>query len=38
MELYDEFLKKIEGKPNALPSFDEALRTQEVLAGIGYTI
>ncbi len=38
MELYDEFLKKIEGKPNDLPSFDEALRTQEVLAGIGYTL
>lgn len=38
MELYDEFLKKIEGKPNALPSFEEALRTQESLAAIGYEL
>ncbi|HEX3670750.1 MAG TPA: Gfo/Idh/MocA family oxidoreductase [Candidatus Cybelea sp.] len=36
MELYDEFAKAIEGRPNALPSFDEALATQEVLAAIGY--
>lgn len=38
MELYDEFVKKIEGKPNALPSFEEALRTQESLAAIGYEL
>jgi hypothetical protein len=38
MELYDEFVKKIEGEPNALPSFEEALRTQEVLAAIGYEV
>lgn len=38
MELYDEFAKKIEGKPNALPTFEEALRTQEVLAAIGYEL
>lgn len=38
MELYDEFLKKIEGKPNALPSFEEALLTQETLAAIGYEL
>ncbi|MFY9665416.1 MAG: Gfo/Idh/MocA family oxidoreductase [Candidatus Cybelea sp.] len=38
MELYDEFGKKIEGKPNALPSFTEALRTQETLAAIGYEL
>jgi hypothetical protein len=36
MELYDELVNKIEGRPNALPSFEEALRTQEVLAAIGY--
>jgi predicted dehydrogenase len=36
MELYDEFAKAIEGRSNALPSFDEALATQEVLAAIGY--
>jgi predicted dehydrogenase len=36
MELYDEFVKKIEGQPNELPTFDEALVTQEVLASIGY--
>jgi predicted dehydrogenase len=38
MELYDEFVKKIEGKANALPSFTEALRTQETLAAIGYEV
>lgn len=37
MELYDEFVKRIEGKPNALPTFEEALTTQEVLAAIGYS-
>jgi predicted dehydrogenase len=36
MELYDEFAKKIEGRRNALPTFAEALRTQEALAAIGY--
>ncbi len=38
MELYDEFAKAIEGRPDALPSFDEALATQEVLATIGYEL
>ena len=36
MELYDELVKKIEGKPNVLPSFEDALITQKVLAAIGY--
>lgn len=36
MELYDEFAKKIEGEPNALPTFADALVTQHVLAAIGY--
>jgi predicted dehydrogenase len=36
MELYDELVNKIEGKPNALPSFEEALITQKALAAIGY--
>jgi predicted dehydrogenase len=36
MELYDEFVKRIEGKPNALPSFEEALATQKALAAVGY--
>jgi predicted dehydrogenase len=36
MELYDEFAKKIQGKANVLPTFEEALRTQETLAVIGY--
>ncbi len=36
MELYDEFANKVDGKPNALPSFEEALATQRVLATIGY--
>lgn len=38
MELYDEFVKKIEGEPNVLPSFEDALRTQEALAAIGYEV
>ncbi|HEV3090756.1 MAG TPA: Gfo/Idh/MocA family oxidoreductase [Candidatus Cybelea sp.] len=36
MELYDEFQKAVEGEPNALPSFDDGVATQEVLAAIGY--
>jgi predicted dehydrogenase len=38
MELYDEFVKKIEGRPNLLPSFEDALHTQEALAAIGYDV
>ncbi|HLX25845.1 MAG TPA: Gfo/Idh/MocA family oxidoreductase, partial [Candidatus Cybelea sp.] len=38
MELYDEFVKKIEGEPSALPSFEDALQTQEALATIGYEV
>lgn len=38
MELYDQFARKIEDKPNVLPTFDEALRTQEGLAAIGYEL
>lgn len=38
MELYDEFVKKIEGNPNVLPSFEDALQTQEALAAIGYEL
>jgi predicted dehydrogenase len=38
MELYDEFVKAIEGEPNALPTFDDALHTQEALAAIGYEL
>jgi predicted dehydrogenase len=36
MELYDELVKKIEGKANDLPSFEEALVTQKALAAVGY--
>jgi predicted dehydrogenase len=36
MELYDEFVKAIEGRPNALPTFDDALATQRVLEAVGY--
>ncbi|MBV8489819.1 MAG: Gfo/Idh/MocA family oxidoreductase [Candidatus Eremiobacteraeota bacterium] len=36
MELYDEFVKAIDGEPNLLPTFSQALETQEVLAAIGY--
>jgi predicted dehydrogenase len=38
MELYDEFARAIEGKPNMLPTFDEELHTQEALAAIGYDL
>lgn len=36
MELYDEFVKAIEGQPNALPTFEEAVATQRVLKAVGY--
>jgi predicted dehydrogenase len=38
MELYDEFVKRIEGKPNLLPTFEDAVTTQEALAAIGYEV
>jgi predicted dehydrogenase len=38
MELYDEFANKIEGKPSVLPTFEDALVTQKVLAAIGYSL
>jgi predicted dehydrogenase len=37
MELYDEFVRAIEGQPHALPTFEEALTTQRVLEAIGYS-
>jgi predicted dehydrogenase len=37
MELYDEFVKQIETGKSALPTFEEALATQRVLASIGFT-
>lgn len=36
MELYDEFVKAIEGAANALPSFKDGAATQRVLAALGY--
>jgi predicted dehydrogenase len=36
MELYDHFSLAIAGKPNALPTFAEAVETQKILAAIGY--
>jgi predicted dehydrogenase len=36
MELYDEFVKAIEGQRNALPSFEDAVATQRVLKAVGY--
>lgn len=36
MELYDEFVKRIEERPNVLPTFEEAVVTQEALAAVGY--
>ena len=36
MELYDELVKRIEGERNDLPTFDDGLATQRVLASAGY--
>ncbi len=36
MELYDQFVEAIEGRTNTLPSFEDAVATQEALAAIGY--
>ena len=38
MELYDEWIKQIETGASALPTFEEGLETQRVLAAIGYSI
>lgn len=37
MELYDEWIRQMETGTSALPTFEEALVTQRVLAAIGYT-
>lgn len=37
MELYDEWVKQIETGVSALPTFEEALATQRVLASVGYS-
>jgi predicted dehydrogenase len=37
LELYDEWIKQIETGVSALPTFEEGLETQRVLAAIGYT-
>jgi predicted dehydrogenase len=37
-ELYDEFVEQIETGSSALPTFEEALETQRVLAAIGYSV
>lgn len=37
MELYDNFAAAIDGKPNALPTFAEAVETQKVLAAVGFS-
>jgi hypothetical protein len=36
MELLDEFVKQIRTGKSAVPTFDEAVHTQRVLASIGY--
>ncbi|MDQ2871821.1 MAG: Gfo/Idh/MocA family oxidoreductase [Candidatus Eremiobacteraeota bacterium] len=36
MQLLDEFIKALEGRPNALPTFEEAVATQRVLASVGF--
>jgi predicted dehydrogenase len=35
-QLLDEFAKAIHGKPNVLPSFDDGLFVQRVMAAVGY--
>ena len=37
IELYDEFVKQIETGTSALPTFEDGLDTQRVLAAIGYS-
>jgi hypothetical protein len=37
MELYDEWIAQMETGASALPTFEEALATQRVLASLGYT-
>lgn len=37
MDLYDEFVKQVETGKSLLPTFEEALETQRVLAALGYT-
>jgi len=36
LELLDELVKALERKPNALPTFEDALVTQRVLEAVGY--
>ena len=36
LELLDELAKALDGKPNMLPTFEDALHTQRVLEAIGY--
>jgi predicted dehydrogenase len=36
IELYDQFAAAIEGRANELPTFEQALATQRVLAAIGF--
>ena len=38
MDLYDEFVKQIETGTSLLPTFEEALETQRVLAEIGFSV
>lgn len=38
MELYDELVKQIETGTSALPTFEDGLDTQRVLAAIGYSV
>ncbi|MBV8074033.1 MAG: Gfo/Idh/MocA family oxidoreductase [Candidatus Eremiobacteraeota bacterium] len=36
MHLLDEFAAAIDGKPNALPTFEDGLRVQRVMRAVGY--
>jgi predicted dehydrogenase len=36
IELYDQFANAIDGRPNGLPTFEQALVTQRVLAAVGF--
>jgi|HubBroStandDraft_5_1064220.scaffolds.fasta_scaffold11855_2 predicted dehydrogenase len=38
MELYDQFAHAIDGEANVLPTFEDGLTTQRVLAAVGYGV
>jgi hypothetical protein len=35
--LLDDFVAALDGQPSSIPTFEDALETQRVLAAVGYT-